>query len=207
MNYAEEITYWFYRLNGYFLIRNFVIHNTPQNRLTSGSDVDILAIRFPHVSEEVGGQPDDWHPSIFGHVEGNTISALIIEVKSGRYNPANLFLREDLEYIVPRFGCFPELTAEDYNSIEQNSSFLKLPENVRITKILAAETIVENDRFNSISLNEMGTFIRERINRYRRQKYQSRFFFPSDLLQHLISEEQNRATTAIAAPAANEEQE
>jgi len=197
MNYAEEITYWFYRLNGYFLIRNFVIHNIPENRLTSGSDVDILAIRFPYVREEVGGQEGDWHPTILEFIEGNTISALIIEVKSGNYNAENLFLREDIEYLVPRFGCFSDLSIDDYNNIEVNSNYLKQPENVRISKILAATNTTASERFHSISIDEMKTFIRSRINRYGRQKYQSRLFFPSDLLQLLISEEHNRVGAEI----------
>ncbi len=192
MNYAEEITYWFYRLNGYFIIRNFVIHNIPGNRITSGSDVDLLAIRFPYVREEVGGQEDDWHPTITNFINDNAISALIVEVKSGRNNPDDLFLREDIQYVLPRFGCFAEIPEEDINNIETNSDYLKQPENIRVSKILVSEDIVQDDRFNSISLGEMRDFIRERINRYRQQKFQSRLFFPSDLLQYLINEENRR---------------
>ncbi|MEO0683893.1 MAG: hypothetical protein AAFY76_02295 [Cyanobacteria bacterium J06649_11] len=191
-NYAEELTYWFYRLNGYFLINNFVIHNTPENRLTSGSDVDLLAIRFPFVSEPVGGQADDWHSSVTEFTANNSISAVIVEVKSGSYQADNLFLMEDIRYVLPRFGCFSEILEEHLNNIHANPDFLMEAENVRVSKVLVAESVVQNDRFHSISLEEIRLFISERMAKYSTPKNQSRLFFPSDLLQHLINEEHRR---------------
>ena len=38
-NYGEELAYWYLRLNGFFLIENFVIHNQEHE---NGSDVDML---------------------------------------------------------------------------------------------------------------------------------------------------------------------
>lgn len=57
MNYGETLVKWYLRLNGFFLIRNFVLHYVGTRRT---SDWDLLAVRFPHVYETIGGTRDDW---------------------------------------------------------------------------------------------------------------------------------------------------
>ncbi|MDV6376422.1 hypothetical protein [Deinococcus arenicola] len=52
MNYAEKLAYWYLRLNGFFPLANFVLHNEGERR---GSDSDVLAIRMPHTDERIGG--------------------------------------------------------------------------------------------------------------------------------------------------------
>jgi hypothetical protein len=47
MNYGETNAYWYLRLNGFFLINNFVIHRTDE--IAYSSDIDILGIRLPYV--------------------------------------------------------------------------------------------------------------------------------------------------------------
>jgi len=65
MNYGETLAYWYLRLNGFFPLKNFVMH-MPEER-TQHSDCDLLAVRFPLVSEDVGGGPDDWDAQRFAH--------------------------------------------------------------------------------------------------------------------------------------------
>ncbi len=51
MNYGETLTYWYLRLNGFFLLRNFVLHPSYESEGTNNqaADSDLLAVRFPHV--------------------------------------------------------------------------------------------------------------------------------------------------------------
>ncbi len=58
-NFSETLTYWYLRLNGFFPIVNWVIHDSGMAQ-RSPADCDLLAVRFPNVSEVVGGQLDDW---------------------------------------------------------------------------------------------------------------------------------------------------
>ena len=44
MNYGEEISYWYFRLNGFFPLVNFVVHRTEETRYST--DIDLLAVRF-----------------------------------------------------------------------------------------------------------------------------------------------------------------
>lgn len=43
------MAYWYFRLNGFLQIENFVIH--PGGRGSQRTDADLLAVRFPHRAE------------------------------------------------------------------------------------------------------------------------------------------------------------
>lgn len=49
---AEDIGYWYFRLNGFLAISNFVVH--PDEGSNQRTEVDIIGVRFPHRSELVG---------------------------------------------------------------------------------------------------------------------------------------------------------
>ena len=95
-NYAEELAYWYFRFNGFFLINNYVAH--PHDRLhllennphqaTSHSDTDLLGVRPPQVNEMVGYY--DHHCDILDEMITEPIIhnapefiGLICEVKAG----------------------------------------------------------------------------------------------------------------------------
>jgi hypothetical protein len=45
----ERVAYWYFRLNGFLQIENFVVH--PSSRGSQRTDADLLAVRFPHRKE------------------------------------------------------------------------------------------------------------------------------------------------------------
>ena len=52
----EDLAYWYFRLNGFFTIPNFILH--PSRRGPQRTDADIVGVRFPHRSEftdSIGG--------------------------------------------------------------------------------------------------------------------------------------------------------
>ena len=90
MNFAEQLVYWYLRLNGFFPITNFVLHHGAEHRT---SDADLVAVRFPYVSEDIGGVSTDWDER-FNNEWGiglmTEIVGLIVEVKSGGWHPNDL---------------------------------------------------------------------------------------------------------------------
>lgn len=90
MNFSEQLAYWYLRLNGFFPLSNFVLHHDAKHRT---SDADLLAVRFPYVSEDVGGQARDWDPRFMADwgidLAGRTVG-LIVEVKSGGWDRADI---------------------------------------------------------------------------------------------------------------------
>jgi len=192
MNYGEEISYWYFRLNGFFPLVNFVVHRTKEIR--HSTDIDLLAVRFPHVYEHVGGQPSDWDSKLMEHFDNDAILGILCEVKTGNYDISNLFKFETVKYALTRFGFKPKL--EEYANKLKNSPMVTFSHNnqkYQIVKILVSN--MQNlGRVNYIhfQLTEMEEFILERIKRYKEMKWQDRMFFPSNYLAAKIDEMHRR---------------
>ncbi len=54
----DKVAYWYFRLNGFLQIENFVVH--PGGRGGQRTDADLLGVRFPHRAEFLIDHPD--HP-------------------------------------------------------------------------------------------------------------------------------------------------
>jgi hypothetical protein len=54
---AEKVAYWYFRLNGFLQIENFVVH--PNRRGSQRTDADLLAVRFPYRAERLYDDPND----------------------------------------------------------------------------------------------------------------------------------------------------
>jgi hypothetical protein len=55
---SESLAYWFFRLNGFLTIKNFVVH--PEDGGRQRTDVDILGVRFPYRSENISKPMQDF---------------------------------------------------------------------------------------------------------------------------------------------------
>src|SRR5258706_8881760 len=86
MNYGETLAYWYLRLNGFIPMRNFVLHPLRGAENKQAADSDLLAVRFPHVYEEIGGQPNDWDDRLkdWGFLLEKELIGLIVEVKTSK---------------------------------------------------------------------------------------------------------------------------
>lgn len=188
MNYGEEISYWYFRLNGFFPLVNFVVHRT--DKIIHSTDIDLLAVRFPHVYEIIGGQPNDWDGKLLNHFDKDSIIGVLCEVKTGNYNVNNLFEFESVEYALTRFGFKPNL--EEYADELNNSksvSFSFNNQKYQIAKILVSNKQNSDDvHFIPLRLSSLGEFISDRIKRYKKKKWQDRMFFPSNHLAAIIDE-------------------
>ncbi len=119
MNYGETLAYWYLRLNGFFPIRNFVLHRTPHSNESNqyyNADVDLLAVRFPFVHERYGyanridDQWDDhWDKKLLEEIPelNRNVVGLIVEVKTGE-DTSNLssFNETRLRVDIHRTGMF-----------------------------------------------------------------------------------------------------
>ena len=47
---TDDLAYWFFRLNGFLSIVNFVVHKDTRSE-AGGTDADILGVRFPYRAE------------------------------------------------------------------------------------------------------------------------------------------------------------
>lgn len=78
----EKVAYWYFRLNGFFQIENFVVH--PARRGSQRTDADLLAVRFPHRAERLFDDPNnimaDDEQSLA--LSREMIDVLLIEIKA-----------------------------------------------------------------------------------------------------------------------------
>ncbi len=140
MNYGETLAYWYFRFNGFFPLKNFVLHSSRQEErpiqpggYIQGADCDLLAVRFPHVYEEVGGRPwneedvegreGDWDIRFrdWGFSLETEIIGLIVEVKTGDLSSdrklaeaLKSFQAERMQSALQRMGMFEKKQVEDY---------------------------------------------------------------------------------------------
>lgn len=206
MNYGERLASWYLRLNGFIPMPDFVLHrlapsDTPDNSAAHNADVDLLAVRFPYVHEEIGGQPDDWdlkHLRDLLLSEGEDRprpSAVIAEVKTGESSPWPDQGR--LERSIRRLGLFPAQQARQVAAAlmpDRQSrrapppTPFRHPLGVLGTLLVCPEAQADNLRrryTHVVSLEHCDRFLRNRMTAYSEQKYSGRLFFADELIQYL----------------------
>ena len=200
-NYAEQLAYWYLRLNGFFLIQNYVYHHIQEQEENRGynADADLLAIHPPHYYEEIPQRVTEakgrrgylpiplasagWIREFEGRWLG-----IIVEVKGSDqvqiHSLQRAFTRGRLEVSLNRLGltnrideALDLLTAADRFDYEQGS----------ILKIVFSQNRLEGPWF-SILLNDANEFIINRMTSAQNYlaKSGSRYFFPSELIQYMI---------------------
>lgn len=184
MNSSEELAYWYLRLNGFFPLTNFVVHRhqAAQHR----SDIDVLAVRLPHVFEEVGGQPTDWDPFLMGRLPFEQVVAVICEVKTGAFDREKIFRPEQVKPAVARLGIWPRARVDTITEQLNAEASVASPEGV-VCKLLVTEEASESESYLNRTVPDLETFIDDRIARYPFEKYGSRMFFSAGLFQSRIA--------------------
>jgi hypothetical protein len=125
-NCFEHLVQWYLRLNGYFLVGDFVVHDPmgePSGARSRGpieeaTDVDILAVRLPNAQEQVLGQALPLDESLIDESCHERIDCLIAEVKGEAEGDLNRVWHPDankaarsqraIETVVRRLGVVPE---------------------------------------------------------------------------------------------------
>lgn len=188
MNFAEQIAYWYLRLNGFFPLANFVIHHSDENR---ASDADLVAVRFPHVTEAIGGATTDWD-NRFGEQWpvslGNGSIGLIVEVKSGYWDRRRLIDPDRAWYIrsgVQRMGMIPPGRALDRVVANLNQNAVTRHGRFTLAKLFVGNGTMEASvPWLHISLDDAENFVRNRMRTYSDRKMKDRMFFDGDLIQY-----------------------
>lgn len=177
---AEKVAYWYFRLNGFLQIENFVVH--PERRGSQRTDADLLAVRFPFRAERMFDDPNDVMADDVQQLalSDDLIDIVIAEVKTNQpctlNGPWTRADRQNVHRVLAAIGCLPsggiEAAAADiYRAGFHRSAALRI-------RLVA----VGRDRSDNITKAYpdvtqlcwagMLAFIWERFRRYRRQKAQ-----------------------------------
>jgi len=108
---AEELAYWYLRLNGFLTINGFVVH--PDQGRRQRTEVDFIAARFPFRSElETNPMVDD--PLLVS--DSRKIRLILGEVKTSRCvlnGPWNRREARNMQLVLRALGSFPLDRIED----------------------------------------------------------------------------------------------
>jgi hypothetical protein len=192
INYAEEIAYLYFRLNGFFLLDNYVTH-VGENLNRCHSDSDLLGIKTNLVFEDIGlNKEDDIELELFELIKGYKFVGLICEVKGGRFeNLDNTTNR--IKPCVTRMGLLDRSEiAKAVATLKENTNYESSDKSTKIIKVIATNSMPNKNLSKSwkyISLDNMLSFIEERSKKYP-QKGRGWNFYSSNLFQYLLKKNQ-----------------
>ncbi len=194
-NFAETLTYWYLRLNGFFPIVDYVLHSN-EGVIEHSTDADILAVRFPFVYEEIGGLAHDWDNETFlnwgVNLETDTVG-LIVEVTTSQSSDEdirNKFSERRLTYCLKRFGLWERNRVRRIcDDLAGESLYKENVTNKIVGKLFVTDqssVLEKSERLNflPLDLRQAEAFVRNRMETYS-QKHRDRVYFPDDLIQYM----------------------
>jgi hypothetical protein len=165
MDTFEELAHLYFRLNGFFTVPNYILHARGGQR----GEVDVLAVRFAHKLEQVGGNalPDD--PAL--HLHTDKPEMILAEVGRGKEDFNKPWkCEETMGYILNFAGLF-----EDERSLAKATTTLARSatyedQYVRIRPILCTDVETVTDDATHRRLQGMLDFIVDRFRTFRHPK-------------------------------------
>jgi hypothetical protein len=167
---AEQLGYWYLRLNGFLTIPNFVVH--PEQGRNQETDVDRLAMRFPY-RKELRRMEDD---EVFTRIrEKSYIAFAEVKVSLCTLNgPWTNPDRQNMQKVLRALGAFPdgenELVAQalyDHGFFKSQLYYVSL---VCIGRQENPQVAKSYPNVPQIVWPQVLTFIYSRFRQYRQQK-------------------------------------
>lgn len=175
---AEQIAYWYFRLNGFLLIENFYVH--PPGRGGARTDADLLAVRFPHRAERLIDDPNDIMADDTGGLAltRDRIDVVIAEITGGQCKlngPWTDPHRHNVQRVLAAIGCVPHAQIGSAAAALYEHGYFDDDALLRIRLVALGSTLNENDmvrypRVCQITLEDALRFIYRRLRGYRHQK-------------------------------------
>lgn len=187
-NFGEELAYWYFRLNGFFLIDDFVLHKADLDG-NNNADSDLVGIRNPHTYERIGlDDVNDNCPvlnEIIPDLRENQV-AIICEVKAGTVSPTiRLGDRDRIRYVLRRIGTIP-LEGIDDVAEELSNKRSGTYDGMSIHKIVISNHKIDEPGFAHIPLAAVDDFIWTKFTKYYTDKIPAWTYFPSSLMQYFM---------------------
>jgi hypothetical protein len=177
---AEKVAYWYFRLNGFLQLENFVVH--PPGRGGQRTDADLLAVRFPNRAERLFDNPDDVMLDDMGALAlcRDQIDVAIVEVKTGQpctlNGPWTNRDRQNVERVLAAIGCLapdriPIAAADLYEMGLHRADGLQV-RLIAVGSVRSLDLAKQYPSVTQITWSDALGFIWRRFHAYRRQKAQ-----------------------------------
>ncbi len=189
MNRAEIISAWYLRINGFFLIQNFVVHRQDNN--SRSTEIDLLALRPPYVFEEAGGQAENWDPALISPEDQQRFVAVICEVRRGNtYDPHSIFRPREVMYAINRFGVIKKTEAFTTVSELIHRARYNVTPSFQIRKLLIGDVLKTTvPPCDFMLFNDAYAFFRARADRYRTEKKEAHTLLDAYAMDEILDSE------------------
>lgn len=186
MNWSEWISYWYLRLNGFFPLPHFVVHRVEAGERST--EIDLLAIRPPHVYEEIGGQNDDWDDMLLSEVDIGRFIGVICEVKRGDdYRPETVFRPREIKYALNRFGIISREKAEEVAAVLSDHPRADASESLQVRKLLIGDRLKRKvSPCDFVPLEHTRNFFERRVKKYRAEKREAWTLFQCSCWEEVL---------------------
>lgn len=169
---SERLAYWFFRLNGFLTINNFVVH--ADDGLGQQTDVDVLGVRFPHRAEnQIRPMPD--HPEFVDNVRIQVVFVETKKAQCGLNTSWTEATRGNLERVLHAGGfvAASEVTAVA-NNLYQTGDWTSDSLRVRLVAVGGAHNSGLNRKYSKLHQllwrEDVLPFVHERFWSYRDEK-------------------------------------
>jgi len=176
----EKVAYWYFRLNGFLQIENFIIH--PERRGSQRTDADLLAVRFPYRAERLFDDPKDVMADDVQQlaISPDLIDIVIAEVKTSQpctlNGPWTQQERQNIHRVLAAIGCLPpdriEAAAADIYRAGFHRSATARIRLVAVGRDRSKDIEAAYPHVVQLIWPKMLAFIWDRLHVYRQQKTQ-----------------------------------
>ncbi|WP_156438916.1 hypothetical protein [Bradyrhizobium valentinum] len=113
--FTEKVAYWYFRLNGFLQIENFVVH--PERRGSQRTDADLLGVRFRHRAEFTFDHQTPMKDDSRLCFSPRLDDIVIVEVKTNQpctlNGPWTDPDRQNVQRVVAAIGCLPRASISE----------------------------------------------------------------------------------------------
>lgn len=176
----ERVAYWYFRLNGFFQIENFVVH--PKLSGPQRTDADLIGVRFPYRAERLIDNPTDLMLDDIDRLKlsDHRVDVVIAEIKTGRCDLNGPWTNDEdqnIHRVLAAIGCLPRNEIEAAANALYTTALFDDQQYLRVRLILIgreANTKIAKKYagITQVTWTEVLSFIWRRFDRYRRQKAQ-----------------------------------
>lgn len=175
----ERVAYWYFRLNGFLQIENFVVH--PRGSGSQRTDADLLGVRFRHRKEFLFDRPEPMADDQRLLPTPDLDNIVIVEVKTNQSctlnGPWTKPERQNVHRVLAAIGCIPTEEIEHVaTSIYHDGVAICGERRIRLVAVGRDRDPDLQERYHGVlqvTWNEVIAFIWDRFRTYGPQKRQS----------------------------------
>jgi hypothetical protein len=168
---AEKLAYWYFRLNGFMTMENFILHPDSRKGSSQRTDADIYGVRFPFRQEL--NMADD---TCFRNELAKPL-LIIAEIKGGECKlngPWTDPLKQNMRYLLQAIGAFePALLGAVAKALYETCAYEDQQRKIELLAVGSRrneEYAKERPRLNQLLFADMLRFIYKRLYEFRMQK-------------------------------------